>query len=218
MDELRCMLHEDNFDIVGINETWLEFGQRHALAEVHLPGYQLFSVERPNPTGRGGGSALYVREALNPVLRHKHAGLNCEIICVQIQTRDRSVLKLVLVYRNPHMLAAEDELLYNTLQEILDGRYETIIFGDFNLPYIDWVTKTAQSPGNKLVDFATRNDIVQRMLEPTRGRHILDLVLCTEVGLIQGDVESGVNLGTSDHRTVHFVINKGSKYNGGGGG
>ena len=210
------MLHEEHFGVVGINETWLESRNRHCLAEIHLPGYQLFSIERPNSTGRGGGSAMYVKDSLNPVERRKHAGMNCEVVCVQIQPRDRSILKLVLVYRNPHTLAAEDEELYSILQEILDGRYEAIIFGDFNLPYVDWATGTAQAPGNKLVDFAAQNALVQRVLEPTRGDHVLDLVLCTEGGLIQGNVEVGNNLGTSDHKTVSFVINKGSKYSGGG--
>ena len=53
IDELRCILARDHFDVVGINDSWLEFGQRHLLAEVALPGYQLFSVEKLNPTEEG---------------------------------------------------------------------------------------------------------------------------------------------------------------------
>ena len=54
IDELRCLLATDHFDVVGINQSWLEFGQRHLLAEVALAGYQLFSAEKPNPTGKRG--------------------------------------------------------------------------------------------------------------------------------------------------------------------
>ena len=52
-DELRCILARYHFDVVGINESWLEFGQRPLLAEVALPGYQLFSVENPTPQEEG---------------------------------------------------------------------------------------------------------------------------------------------------------------------
>ena len=52
IDELRCLLATDHLD-VGINESWLEFGQRHLLAEVALSGYQLFSVENPTPQEEG---------------------------------------------------------------------------------------------------------------------------------------------------------------------
>ena len=143
IDELQCILAMDHFDVVGINESWLEFCQRHLLAEVALPGYHLFSVEKPNPTGRRGGSVLYVRDSLNPIVKRKVSTLTCEVICLQVQMRDRKILKLVLVYSNPHTLAAEDDLLYDSLEEIMYSRFECVIFGDFNLPYIDWATKTA---------------------------------------------------------------------------
>ena len=40
--------------------------------------------------------------------------------------RDRKILKLVLVYRNPHTPAAEDDLLYDTLEEIMYGRFKCV--------------------------------------------------------------------------------------------
>ena len=64
IDELRCLLARDQFDVVGINKSWLEFGQRHLLAEVALPVYQLFSVEKPQPNRkRGWFSAIRQRFA-----------------------------------------------------------------------------------------------------------------------------------------------------------
>ena len=93
------------------------------------------------------------------------------------------------------------------------GRFECVIFGDFNLPYIDWATKTAVAPGKRLVDFTAQHNLVQRVLEPTREDHVLDLVLCTEAGLIRGNVEVCDKLGSSDHRMVSFEIDAGSKNN-----
>ena len=107
IDELRCLLATDHFDVISINESWLKFGQCHLLAEVVLQGYQLFSVEKPNPTGRGSCSVLYVRDAVDPIVKRKVSTLTCEIIVLQVQLRDHKILKLVLVYHNPHLLAAQ---------------------------------------------------------------------------------------------------------------
>ena len=57
-------------------------------------------------------------------------------------------------------------------------RFECVIFGDFNLPYIDWATKTAVAPGKRLVDSlccTTQSNAI--VLEPTREDKVLDLVL-----------------------------------------
>ena len=61
------------------------------------------------------------------------------------------ILKQVLVYRNPRTSAAEDELLYDTLEEIMYGRFECVIFVNFNLSCIDWATKTAVASGKRIV-------------------------------------------------------------------
>ena len=153
---------------------------------------------------------MYVRDSLDPIVKLKVSTLTCEVICLQVQLRDLKILKLVQVYRNPHTLAVEDDLLHDTLEKIMHGSFKCVIFGDFNLPYIDWATKTAVAPGKLLVDFAAQHNLVQRMLEPTRENHVLDLVLCTEAGLILGNMVRD-KLGSSDHRMVSFEIDAGSK-------
>ena len=64
-----------------------------------------------------------------------------------------------------------------------------------------------------LLDFSAQQNLVKRVLEPTREDHALDLVLCTEAGLIRGNVEVCDKLGSSDHRMVSFEIDAGSKIN-----
>ena len=38
-----------NFDIIGLNETWLDTLDKHVLAEVSIQGYMIFSVDKPIP-------------------------------------------------------------------------------------------------------------------------------------------------------------------------
>ena len=144
-----------SFDVIGINETWLDLQSRNLMAEIILPGYKMFRVDKPTPSKRGGGSVLYIKETLPPFLRTSHATVSCEILSAEIKVA-HVILKPVLVYRNGHILAEHDAQLYERLEEIVSSNNETIIFGDFNLPYIDWVSLTSQAPGNKLTEFIAK--------------------------------------------------------------
>ena len=117
----------------------------------------------------------------------------------------------MLVYRNPRTSSAEDYLLH-TLEEIMYGKCLSVS----SLTTLTCHTsikakKTAVDPGNRLVDFDAQYNLMQRVLQPTREDHVLDLVLCTEARLIQGNVDL-CDKESSDHRTVSFEINAGSKY------
>ena len=54
----------ENLDIIGLNETWLDKEEKHLLAEVSIQGYKIFSLDKPTPAKRGGGSILYIMNAL----------------------------------------------------------------------------------------------------------------------------------------------------------
>jgi hypothetical protein len=190
--------------VIGINETWLDLQSRNLVAEIMLPGYKMFNVDKPTPSKRGGGSILYIKETLHPVLKTVHATVSCEILSAEIKVV-RATIKLALVYRNSHTLAEHDAQLYETLEEIVSSSHETIIFGDFNLPYIDWVSLTSLAPGNKLTDFVKDNNMVQLVREPTRGNNMLDLVMSTEERLIS-NILVGNKLGGADHNMVEFTI------------
>ena len=110
-----------------------------------------------------------------------------------------------MVYRNGHILAEHDAQLYERLEEIVSSNHETIIFGNFNLPYIDWVSLTSQAPGNKLTEFIADKGIIQYVREPTRVNNILDLVKSTEERLV-GNILVGNKLGGADHNMVEFTI------------
>ena len=63
-----------------INETWLDTLDKHLLAEVSIQGYKIFSVDKPTPSKRGGGSIMYVKNSLNPIERKSTATRTMELI------------------------------------------------------------------------------------------------------------------------------------------
>ena len=190
--------------IIALNETWLDSKNKHLLAEVAIHGYKVFHVDKPTPTGRGGGSVMYVKNTLNPIERKSSATCTREIIEVHINPKNAVHLKLVLIYRNPRITAADDDEFYTMLEEILLSQYECVIMGDCNLPNIDWtLERPTPEPGNKLMQLLADNNLTQHVHETTRQNNILDLVISTEEELI---VNLKITDKIGDHQAITFSI------------
>ena len=87
-------------------------------------------MDKPTPTGRGGGSIMYVKGNLNPIERKSSATCTEEIIQVDINPKNTVQLKLVLIYRNTRTTAADDDDESRTmLEEILLSQHECVIHG-----------------------------------------------------------------------------------------
>ena len=88
-------------------------------------------VDKATPTGRGGGSIMYIKNTLNPIERKSSATGTREIIQVDINPKNAEHLKLVLIYRNTRITAADDDEFYTMLEEILLPQHECVIIGEF---------------------------------------------------------------------------------------
>ena len=110
IDELIALIEEENFDVIALNETWLDTQNKHLLAEVAIHGYKVFHVYKPTITGRAGGSIMYVKNTLNPIEIKSSATYRREIIQAGINPKNAVHLKLVLIYGNTRITATADEL------------------------------------------------------------------------------------------------------------
>ena len=109
IDELIVLIQVENFHVVALSETWLDTQNKHLLAEFAIHGYKVFHVYKPTPTERGGGSFMYVKNIMNPLERKSSATCTREFIQVDINPKKAVHLKLVLIYRNKRITAADDE-------------------------------------------------------------------------------------------------------------
>ena len=80
---------------------------------------------------------MYVKNSLNPIEKKSIATHSMELIQVDINPKNTTHIKLVLVYQNTTITAADDDAFYATLEEILLTQHECVIMGAFNLPHID---------------------------------------------------------------------------------
>ena len=67
IDELIALIQVQNFDVIALNETWLDTQNKHLLAEDSIHGYKVFHVAKQTPNRRRGGSIMYVKNTLNPI-------------------------------------------------------------------------------------------------------------------------------------------------------
>ena len=88
IDELIALIQEENFDVIALYETWLDTQNKHLLAEVSIHGYKVFHVDKPTPTGKEGGSIMYVKNTLNPIEKRSSAICTSEIIQVDIKLKN----------------------------------------------------------------------------------------------------------------------------------
>ena len=191
----------ENFDIIGVTESWINTEKRDFLAEYSIKGYSLFSCERSERAG--GGVLLYVKPHLHPQEITKPQISNIDIKYVQILSGSEKLI-LALVYRPPAQNSNVDNELCEQILDICNHN-DAIIFGDFNLPVTVWGGTLNSHSGHEIYSNILESSLYQHIYEPTRGESILDIVLSTNDNLIN-NVAIGPEFSTSDHRSVLFTI------------
>ena len=109
-------------------------------AEIQIRGYQIYRADRRDEINKGG-VIIYVRDDFSTGSGVLSQGCNgaVEWMCLYLPTI-KSVI--VNVYRPP---TCEESLFQCVLSQISDAidsigspMPSIIVFGDFNMPYIDW--------------------------------------------------------------------------------
>ena len=80
--------------------------------------------------------------------------------------------------------------------------------GDFNFPDINWELQEAGAGGRVFLEQMQDSFLLQKVLKPTRGVNILDLVLTTEDNLVS-DMEIVCPVSNSDHNVLLWSIDYG---------
>ena len=201
--DLEEMAISENYDIIGITESWLNTANRDYLAEYKIPGYTMF--DKCRVTQSGGGVLLYIKTSLNPVLLSKPLITNVDALFILLKNKYGMKLALSLVYRPPAQTIQTDNDLYDQIIEVSDA-HDAVIMGDFNLPTEKWGNPLTSHHGHDLYNNIKESSLTQFVENPTRGNHVLDLVLATKENLIE-NLNVGEEFSNSDHRGITFNIN-----------
>ena len=152
---------------------------------------------------RGGGVILYIKESIqaDEIKLEKEAKCEEAVWCNIV--KGNSTLTVWLVYRSPNISIEENEKMHNAIKEV--SKRDCIIMGDFNHGHIQWTS--LQSTGREDQEFLNlvQNFLSQHVLEPTRGKNVLDIVLSSQKEFVD-NVKICEPLGCSDHNQIHFII------------
>jgi endonuclease/exonuclease/phosphatase family metal-dependent hydrolase len=202
IDVLREYAVERNLHIIGIAETFLD--NRVDETEISIYGYKSYRKDRyVVKEGRQGGVILYVREDIVSYEVPELNGIKAEAVWCKIKTIRNSEVVVGVCYKS--QAADGDELreLYMAISNA--SRKQVLIMGDFNFPNINWVMHESDTAGSEFRDLIMDNYLVQHVKFPTRENNILDLVLTSEVGMVDkvGVIE---HLGNSDHNIIVWKL------------
>lgn len=192
----------ENYDIIGITETWLSIENRDFLAEYKIPGYIIFEKSRIDRNG--GGVLIYIKEHLNPVELSKPQIVNINSLYLLLRDNFGKKIVIGLIYRPPSQPVHTDRQIYEQLCE-LSNIYDTVIMGDFNLPIPKWGEHINLHNGHDLYTNLLESSLCQLVHSQTRGNNILDLVLSTNDDMVDNLVVDN-EYSYSDHRIITFDL------------
>ncbi|KAK4823680.1 hypothetical protein QYF61_005651 [Mycteria americana] len=198
--KLEAIVHQENYDMVAITETWWDNSHNWSVA---MDGYKLFRRDRRGR--RGGGVALYIRESLDS-LELNDCDDRVECLWVRIRGKaNKADIVVGVCYRPPNQDEETDELFYKQLGEA-SRSLALVLVGDFNLPDVCWKYNTAErKQSRRFLERVADNFLTQLVSEPTREDAPLDLLFMNREGLVSHVMVGGC-LGQSDHEMIEFLI------------
>ena len=109
-EELEAMVQQQSCDVIAIAEAWWDNSHSWSTA---LDGHKLFGRDRKG--SRGGGVALYIREAFGAIgIEMNDDGVEC--LWVRIKGKaDKADILLGVCYRPPNQGEEVDNLFYKQL-------------------------------------------------------------------------------------------------------
>ena len=178
-----------------------------------IPGYESFRSDR---CGRiGGGCILYVHEQLLVSADYTFKDPCNNLVVVYIETLHTIA---ALQYRPSDSPDADFARMMVELRNCIDIHSsgnrtpDVYLMGDFNLPEYNWNTGTISSGPSyqaclKLQEVINNNFLSQLVMEPTRGKNTLDLILTNKSqDVIEVNVGKPALVGISDHLLVECIL------------
>lgn len=189
-DDLCSMIATESYSMVGITETWLD--NSIDSKDLLLPGY--LPPLRRDRSRAGGGVMIYLAADLPAKHRPDLEPLNQEIMCVEVQLLNHSVIVFVC-YRSQ---TVDTTLFLENIQssmDLLDNDAKIVFTGDFNAKHNLWCNTDATCTNGRLFKtFFESHNYTQLVKEPTRfgptGSSCIDLIftnipqLCKSINVL----------------------------------
>ena len=208
--EFKDLIISEKLDIIAVCETW--FDSNILNSEFSIANYKIFRLDRdinfydPGTYSLNdrGGVLLLVRSSLNPV-EFPEANTSAEILWCKFCPVPNRTIVFGVAYR-------PDKGKYTNINSICDSIHkacsydDVVLVGDFNFRDINWSTYCSPHElDNIFIETLEENSLYQLIQEPTRGSNILDLLLTSNLDLVDS-VLVDEKFSTSDHNSLFFTL------------
>jgi len=205
-DSLAAVVCDIKPDVIGVTESWATVIIMDA--DISLPAYTLFRIDRPT-SNKGRGILVYVLSTLNPSAYSPQQSYPEHVWCkLNTATFKNSDLIIGVCYRSTSTELFDDNLrtaLRNLIAEV--SNKNVMLMGDFNYPSIDWATRSVQdtviSEAQLFLYPLDHCFLTQHVQLTTTKKATLDLVITSEPDLVHA-VEVSEPLEQSDHNMLSW--------------
>ena len=142
VNELNIVVAQYNVKIICITETHLSSEIKDC--EIVLENFKVYRVDRKNGQ-KGGGSCIYIHKSIDGEFIKNFKAPDSVGIDIKINNH---FLKLVCVYRSQNLEPTEQNYLLNQIENLKIGREDLLLFGDLNLPDVNWDSFTVNCREN----------------------------------------------------------------------
>ena len=188
--EIRNEIDKNTFKIMGFSETWCKDVSNE---EINIANFQMFKKDRQ--IQRGGGVLLYIHDSIGAAKEiFPQDGNTEDSVWITIDKPKGDKWAIALVYRSPSSSMENNLILLENIKWIIREQRPThfMLFGDFNLPSINWETGTCpegeDSMPSRFLDTINDTFLFQHVLGNTRYRGTqqsrLDLIFTNEEEMI----------------------------------
>lgn len=201
-NELKILLQDIPFDVLCLNETWLNSTWRDA--ELSIEGYNFIRQDRKDEQ-RGGGTAIYYKSKFIARPRTDLDSEGLESVWLEITFPNKSKVFISSLCRPPNVAVKDfNPKVESLLDYACSEEKEAIILGDLNC---DLSAKKLSSETKELSKLFNIYQFSQIIKDPTRiaerSSTLIDLAFTTDNGKV---VDSGVlNCSISGHSLVYII-------------
>jgi hypothetical protein len=198
--------------IVVACESHLEDGILNP--EVSIHEYNIYRSDRIRR--KCGGTLIYVHQTIQIDNIEQYSDSVCEAVLLYSKSLNQVIIGL---YRPPHGHPNLDihtsfKNMLNSIEKFISRikNVDLMMMEDFNLPSIDWTRETVESGkadkkcAEMLLDFMNKHLLTQHVMETTRKKNTLDIIITNHPEEIHSVEVEKVSKKISDHDLVKCNI------------
>ena len=201
--EMERILHETDFDVVCVSETFLKLHTPKNLC--NIAGFKFFRKDRS--TSAGGGVGIFIKENLNPkLIKLPQNHSQPEMLFVEIQTKSGKVA-VGTIYKAPKIPYGVFATIQENLAFVSTKYNHTIIAGDFNINLLEPESLPTRFFQLNVTEPLGLTQIIDKPTRVTSSTStLLDLLLVSNVDCVKKHNVVDIP-GVSDHHLVYMAYN-----------